>query len=103
MIVAPFALDRLDDNRCHIDGVLGENFANAHFGIALLDNDMFRPLGFGQGEVEGRRGDARPVEFRKVICLARIGVGQTERITTSPMEGALEVKYPRASLAMPGG
>src|SRR5438105_15063861 len=97
MIVAAFALDRLYDDRRDVDAALGDELHDLLLALFLARDHVLRPVWFGQREIDGRIGNARPVELREQIGLARIGVREAHRITAAAMKGLAEMQNLRAA------
>src|SRR5450830_803048 len=92
MVVAPLALDRLDDEGRDVV------FSLPKGGLDLGDRlilEGFHPFqdGFRHRERELRTGDSGPVEFREVLRLSRIGrVRQGERVPGAAVERVPEME-----------
>src|SRR5215211_3286550 len=99
MIIAALPLDGLDNNGANVDVTLLDEVADFAFRLLFTRDYVRLTLGFGQREIEARTGDAGPVKFSKQIRLARIGIGQTHRVTGPPMKSALEMQNLRAAFA----
>src|SRR4029077_18869833 len=100
MIVAAFALDRLDDNRANVDVALLDELADLALGFLFALDHVGLALRFRQRKIDRRTRDTGPIKFREQIRLPRIGIGQAHRVTAPPMESASEMQNLRATFAM---
>src|SRR5437660_1158305 len=103
MIVAAFTLNWLDDDGGNVDGAGLQNLGDLRFKPAFAGQGVVGSLRFRQREVERRGRHARPVEFGEVIGLARIGVGQAQRVAAAPMKSLLEMEYLGAARTVSSG
>src|ERR1043166_9689077 len=103
MVVAAFTLDGLDDDCRKVRRAGVDDVAQFSFDLLLACDDATRALGFGQDEIKDRRRQARPIEFREVICLAWVGVGEAQRVAAASMKRALEMDDCRPAISTPGG
>src|SRR5262245_1029816 len=67
MIVATFALDRLDDDGADVDVALLDEVADFALGLLFALDHIRLTLGFWQAKIDGRTRDAGPIKFRKQI------------------------------------
>src|SRR4029453_13654744 len=97
MVVAPLALDRLDDNGANVDVALLDEIADLALGFLFAFNHVRLAFRFRQRKIDARTGDAWPIKFRKQIRFTRIGVGEAHRVTAAPMKRAPEMQNLRAA------
>ena len=105
MIIAALALDRLDDDGADVDlaplsGV--DVSADLFFCFFLARDHIFLALGFRQSEIDVGTGNARPIEFREQIRLARIGIGEAHGVAAAAVEGVTEMQNLSAAFAVTG-
>src|SRR5579862_1081745 len=91
MIIASFALNRLDHDRGNVPAPCLKNLTNSFLGCALPFLHVPCPLRLAQAEINPRRRYPRPGEFWEIIRLDRIGVGEAQGVTAAAVKGALEM------------
>src|SRR5947207_12686683 len=69
MIVAPLALDRLDDNRANIDIALLDELADLALRFLFALDYIRLALRFRKRKIDARTRDAGPIKFGEQICL----------------------------------
>ena len=99
MVVAPLALDRLDDNGANVDVALLDELVNLALGLLFPLNYVGFPLRCRQRKIDMRTRHAGPVEFSKQIRLARVSVRQAHGVTASPVKRVAEMQHLGAALA----
>src|SRR5664279_2037428 len=87
MIVAPFALDRLDDDRGDIDATLGDELHDLLLGDFLAREDVVLALRLWQREVNKWRRNAWPVELGEQVRLPRVRVGEAHGVAAASVKG----------------
>src|SRR5258705_7611839 len=103
MVVAAFALDRLDDNGADVDVALLDELANLALGFLFALDHVRLAFRFRQRKIDVRTRDAWPIKLRKQIRLPRIGISQAHGITGPPMERMLEMQNLGAAFAVTCG
>src|SRR5437016_7298703 len=71
MIVASFALDRLDNNRANVDVALLNEITDLALGFLFPLNHVRLAFRFRQRKIDGWTRNAGPIEFREQIRLTR--------------------------------
>src|SRR5437867_7332350 len=99
MIVTAFALDRLDDDGADVDPALIDEVTDFALGFLFARNHIGFALRFRQRKIDVWTRDARPIEFREQVRLARIGIRKAHRITAASVKGAAEMQSLGAALA----
>src|SRR5437879_10475973 len=100
MVVAPLALDRLDDNRANVDVALLDELADLALRHLFALDHVRLAFRFRQRKIDVRTRDTGPIEFRKQIRLTRIGIRQAHRITGPPVKRMLEMQNLNAAFAL---
>src|SRR5881396_3250787 len=86
MIVSALTLDRLDDDGADVDPALIDEVADFALRLLFARNHIGFALRFRQRKIDVRTRNARPIELREQIRLARIGVREAHGVTTAPMK-----------------
>ncbi len=103
VVVAAFALDRLDDESRDVVSVLRHRGLDLGHGLALERHCRLETLR-RRREAQHRIQDPRPGELGKVLGLARIGgVGERQGVAAAAVECLAKVEDLRTDLAPPGG
>src|SRR6478609_11996000 len=92
MVVAPLALDRLDDNGANVDVALIDEITDLALRLLFPLDHIRLAFRFGQRKIDARTGDAGPIKFRKQIRLTRVRIGEAHRVTAPPVESASEMQ-----------
>src|SRR6266545_4089109 len=100
MIIAAFALDRLDDDCADVDLALLDELSNLALSLLFALDYIGFALQFRQRKIDARTRHPRPIELCKQIRLARISIREAHRVAASPMKRATEVQNLCAALAM---
>src|SRR5437773_10179660 len=73
MVVAPLALDRLDDNRAYVEVALLDELPDLALGLLFALDHVRLAFRFRRREIDVRTRPAGAIKFRKQIRLTRIG------------------------------
>src|SRR5262245_8736713 len=103
MVIAPLALDSLDDSGANVDVTLLNEIAYLVLGFLFALDHVRFAFRFRQRKIDAWTGDTGPIKFRKQIRLTRVGIGKAHRVTAPPMKSASEMQYLRAAFAVPCG
>ena len=101
MIVAAFALDRLNDNGADVDPPLVDEVPDLALGFLFARNYVSFALRFRQRKIDVRTRNAGPIEFCEQIRLARVGIREAHRVAASPVKRTAEMQNLRAALPFP--
>src|SRR5262249_15990434 len=100
MVVAPLALDRLDDDGADVDVALLNEVANLALGFLFSLDHVRLAFRFRQRKIDAWTRNARPIEFCKQIRFTRIRVCEAHGVTSPTVKSAAEMQNLRAAFAM---
>src|SRR4051812_37796420 len=93
MIVASFALDRLNDHGGDVEAALFNNLPDLCFGRTFICLSLAIAGRFRERKVDPRSRNSRPGKLGKILCLARLRIRKAQRVAAPAMKCALEMEY----------